>query len=270
MGNDDRKTVGVADVARGLVKMAPDIPGIVKHAPGLVLRSPSMKKTIGLIFQNLAKAHPERPFVRFEGVTTSYGEANRLVNRYAAVLVENGVGSGDVVAILSKNCPTDLYVILATVKLGATAGMMNYNQLGDVAEHSLSLLQAKVLVYDPECADVYHSVSSAALPPRAFDFTALNVAADGKPDTDPAITKELPAATDAFYIFTSGTTGLPKASVMSHNRWLANYSGIGGLGVRLHHDDAMYVALPLYHNNALSVSLGSVLAGGACVAIGRK
>ncbi|QHN31741.1 long-chain-acyl-CoA synthetase [Gordonia amarae] len=270
MGKDDRKTVTVADLARGLVKMAPDVPGIVKHAPGLILRSPKMKKTIGHIFQNLAKAHPDRPFVRFEGATTTYGEANSLVNRYAAVLTENGVGRGDVVAILSKNCPTDLYVILATVKLGATAGMMNYNQLGEVAEHSLSLLKAKVLVYDPECADVYHSVSPASLPPRAFDFTALDVAADGKPDTDPAITKELPAATDAFFIFTSGTTGLPKASVMSHNRWLANFSGIGGLGVRLHHNDTMYVALPLYHNNALSVSLGSVLAGGACIAIGRK
>ena len=68
---------------------------------------------------------------------------------------------GDVVAILAKNSPTDLFVILATVKLGATAGMMNYNQLGDVAEHSLSLLKAKVLVYDPDCAEVFDSVSLA-------------------------------------------------------------------------------------------------------------
>ncbi|NED65978.1 AMP-binding protein, partial [Streptomyces sp. SID10244] len=80
----------------------------------------------------------------------------------------------------------------------------------------------------------------------------------------------LPASTKAFYIFTSGTTGMPKASVMSHNRWLANLSGIGGLAVRLKHSDTMYVPLPLYHNNALSVSLGSVLASGACIAIGKS
>ncbi|HQV21338.1 MAG TPA: AMP-binding protein, partial [Gordonia sp. (in: high G+C Gram-positive bacteria)] len=175
MAKDDRKTVTIADMGRGLLKMAPDVPGIIRHAPGLILRSPKMKKTIGHIFQNLANAHPDRPFVRFEGATTSYGEANRLVNRYAAVLTENGVNRGDVVAILAKNSPTDLFVILATVKLGATAGMMNYNQLGDVAEHSLSLLKAKVLVYDPDCADVFDSVSPAKLPPRTLDFTALDV-----------------------------------------------------------------------------------------------
>ena len=56
---------------------------------------------------------------------------------------------------------------------------------------------------------------------------------------------------------------------MSHNRWLANF-GHRRSGVRLHHNDTIKSALPLYHNNALSVSLGSVLAGGACVAIGRK
>ena len=65
----------------------------------------------------------------------------------------------------------------------------------------------------------------------------------------------------------AGYGGLPKASVMSHNRWLANFSGIGGLGVRLHHNDTMYVALPLYHNNALSVSLGSVLAWASTASI---
>ena len=78
---------------------------------------------------------------------------------------------------------------------------------------------------------------------------------------EPAVTATLPASTNAFYIFTSGTTGLPKASVMSHNRWLANMAGIGGMAVRLRHSDTMYIPLPLYHNNALSVSLGSVLAG---------
>ena len=44
----------------------------------------------------------------------------------------------------------------------------------------------------------------------------------------------------------------------------------GRPGVRLRPDDTMYVCLPLYHNNALSVSLSSVLASGACIAIGRS
>ncbi|GAA3957636.1 long-chain-acyl-CoA synthetase [Gordonia caeni] len=265
-----RNRVGITDLLKGVAQMAPDALSMARHAPGLVLRSPDAKKTIGSIFENLAAKHPDRPFVRFEGETLTYGEANRVANRYAAVLAERGVGIGDVVGILAENSTTDLLAILATVKLGAVAGMLNYNQHGHVIDHSMSLLGAKVLLRDPQCKQAWETMSPESHPEFVLDFDELDAAAEGQPDADPGITPELPASTTAFYIFTSGTTGLPKASLMSHNRWLANYSGIGGLAVRLRPSDTMYVPLPMYHNNALSVSLGAVLAGGACIAIGRK
>ncbi|MGB3698015.1 MAG: long-chain-acyl-CoA synthetase [Gordonia sp. (in: high G+C Gram-positive bacteria)] len=262
--------VGIADLVRGAAKMVPDLPSMARHAPGMIVRPPTAKRTIGQIFAKLAADHPDRPFIRWHGESTTYGEANRRVNRYAAVLADRGVGTGDVVGILAKNSPTDLLVILAALKLGAVAGMLNYNQRGEVIDHSMKLLGGTVLVYDPECSEAVASISADRLPPHVLDFAALDEAADGKPEMDPAVTKHLPASTTAFYIFTSGTTGLPKASVMSHNRWLANYDGIGGLAVRLRPSDTMYVSLPLYHNNALSVSLGAVLSAGACIAIGKQ
>ncbi|MGB6245116.1 long-chain-acyl-CoA synthetase [Gordonia sp. (in: high G+C Gram-positive bacteria)] len=262
--------VGIADLVRGAVKMVPDLPAMARHAPGMIVRPPTAKRTIGQIFAKLAADHPDRPFIRWQGESTTYGEANRRVNRYAAVLADRGVGTGDVVGILAKNSPTDLLVILAALKLGAVAGMLNYNQRGEVIDHSMKLLGGTVLVYDPECSEAVASISADRLPPHVLDFAALDEAADGKPEIDPAVTRHLPASTTAFYIFTSGTTGLPKASVMSHNRWLANYDGIGGMAVRLRASDTMYVSLPLYHNNALSVSLGAVLSAGACIAIGKQ
>ncbi|MCK5757190.1 MAG: AMP-binding protein, partial [Mycobacterium sp.] len=134
--------VGLGDLARGVVKMAPHALNMIKHAPGLIHRPPQAKRTIGSIFQKHAAAHPDRPFIRFEGRSMTYGEVNRRVNRYASLLTDNGVGTGDVVAILSKNNPTDLMLILATVKLGAVAGMLNYNQRDKVMAHSVSLLEA--------------------------------------------------------------------------------------------------------------------------------
>ena len=267
--NDNQAVVKFADLVKGVIKMAPQAPQMIKHAPGLIRRPADAKRTIGSIFQQHAHSHPDRPFVRFEGKTTSYGEANRTVNRYAALLAEKGVGTGDVVAILSKNCATELLLMLATVKLGAVAGMLNYNQRGSVIEHSMNLLGARVLVHDPDCAEGFDSIPRSALPEHVLGFADVRAQSEGMPETDPAVTATLPASTEAFYIFTSGTTGMPKASVMSHNRWLASLSGIGGLAVRLRASDTMYVPLPLYHNNALSVSLSSVLASGACIAIGR-
>ncbi|MFT3661568.1 MAG: long-chain-acyl-CoA synthetase [Gordonia sp. (in: high G+C Gram-positive bacteria)] len=265
-----RSTVGVTDLLKGVAQMAPDALSMVRHAPGFLIKSPAQKRTIGLIFQKLAHKHPDRPFVRFEGETITYGEANRIVNRYSAVLAERGVTTGDVVGVLAENSATDLLVILAALKLGAVAGMLNYNQHGHVIDHSMGLLNAKVLVRDPQCVEAWETMSPDAKPEHVLDFAELDAAAEGKPDADPAVTAQLPASTTAFYIFTSGTTGLPKASMMSHNRWMANYDGIGGLAARLRPSDTMYVALPMYHNNALSVSLGAVLAGGACIAVARK
>jgi fatty-acyl-CoA synthase len=74
----------------------------------------------------------------------------------------------------------------------------------------------------------------------------------------------------AFYIFTSGTTGMPKASVMTHYRWLRALAGFGGLGMRLNGNDTLYCCLPLYHNNALTVALSAVLNSGAALALGKS
>ncbi|MCA9515742.1 MAG: AMP-binding protein, partial [Myxococcales bacterium] len=70
--------------------------------------------------------------------------------------------------------------------------------------------------------------------------------------------------------FTSGTTGLPKASVMTHYRWLTSMGAVGALALRIRPDDTLYCCLPLYHNNALTIAWGAVLSAGATLAIDRR
>jgi fatty-acyl-CoA synthase len=57
---------------------------------------------------------------------------------------------------------------------------------------------------------------------------------------------------------------------MTHLRWLKALAGFGGLGLRLRADDTLYSCLPLYHNNALTVAVSSVLSAGATLALGRS
>lgn len=269
MASETRTSIGLIDVAKGALGMVPDLPGVIRHAPGLILRRPKAEATIGSVFDGLVAKHPERPFIRFEGKSLTYGEANRRINRYAAFFADKGVGIGDVVGVLAKNKPQTLLVMLAAVKLGAVAGMLNYNQRGHVLNHSLGILDATVLVVDPDVAEALDSIEKSEVGAVTVDFEELDSAAEGLREENPAVTATLPASTKAFYIFTSGTTGMPKASIMSHYRWMTSMDGIGGMGVRLHHSDTMYSALPLYHNNALTVALSSVLASGACLAIGK-
>jgi len=258
------RRVTITDFLRALPPMAFDAPKMAAGAVGLLTMRPVTRESIGHIFQRIAGKHPNRPFLRFEDTEISYGEANKIVNRYASVLEANGVHPGRTVGILAGNRPETLLAALAAVKLGAAAGMINTNQRGDVLDHSVRLLDSAVLVVGEEYRHALDGVETR----NVIDLDSL---ADGATtDRNPFATERIMAGSTAFYIFTSGTTGLPKASAMSHFRWLKSMTGLGSMGVRLTPKDTLYCCLPLYHNNALTVSLSSVLAAGATLALGKS
>ncbi|MBB2893312.1 long-chain-acyl-CoA synthetase [Flexivirga oryzae] len=275
MSPQTRQRVGLLDLGKGALGILPDLPLLAREAPGLLFRKPTAKNSLGLVFQHAAARHPERPFLKGEGAdgevrTVSYGEANATVNRYAHVLESLGVQRGDVVGVMAHNGIDNLLVQLAVVKLGAIAGLLNYNQRADVLAHSLGVLTARLVVVEDSCTEDFASAGDASRAQHVMTFSELQEAAADAPDDDPGACAETVAHEKAFYIFTSGTTGMPKASVMSHFRWLKSYSGLGALGVRLKSTDTMYCPLPLYHNNAVTVALSSVLVSGASMALPAK
>jgi fatty-acyl-CoA synthase len=159
--------------------------------------------------------------------------------------------------------------MLAAVKCGAVAGMLNYHQRGEVLAHSLGLLDAKVLVAETDLVSAVTESGSAGTS-ATLTIEDLERFAVGAPATNPDSVAAVQARDTAFYIFTSGTTGFPKASVMTHLRWLKALAAFGGLGLRLKSSDTLYSCLPLYHNNALTVALSSVINSGATLALGKS
>src|SRR6202012_5887214 len=188
--------------------------------------------------------------------------------RYAAVLAARGVGRGDVVGIMLRNSPNAVLMMLATVKCGAIAGMLNYHQRGEVLAHSLGLLDAKVLVAESDLVDAVDESGSSGVAPTTIE--EMERLAATAPTTNPPSASAVLAKDTAFYIFTSGTTGNPKASVMTHRRWLSALAAFGGLGLRLKGSDTLYRCLPRYHNNALTVAVGSVINSGSTLALGKS
>ena len=148
--------------------------------------------------------------------------------------------------------------------------MLNYHQRGDVLAHSIGLLGAKAIVSEVDLVDDLVDSGATLEPGVVVTIEELERAAVGAPTGNPASVSTVLAKDPAFYIFTSGTTGHPKASVMTHLRWLKALAGFGGLGLRLRSTDTLYSCLPLYHNNALTVGVASVLTAGATLALGEK
>ena len=263
-----RTSVGWFDIAGQLPGLLMDAPTILRGVATGFLARPSAKTSIGKVFQDRAARYADKTFLKFEDREITYGEANETVNRYAAVLATRGVGHGDVVGIMLRNSPEAILVMLAAVKCGAISGMLNYNQRDAVLKHSLGLLSATAVVADTEFVDAIGD--SGADTDGLMTLDELTRLAATAPAKNPSTASAVLAKDKAFYIFTSGTTGMPKASVMTHYRWLRALAGFGGLGLRLNSSDTLYCCLPLYHNNALTVALSSVLSSGATLALGKS
>ena len=74
----------------------------------------------------------------------------------------------------------------------------------------------------------------------------------------------------AFYIFTSGTTGVPKAALFPNSKIIAASSNIAIGGYRIDENDCMYNCLPLYHSTGLMLGLAACIQVGAATLIRRK
>ncbi len=265
-----REAVSLTEIATRLPAVLADLPVIARGVVTGLLPQPNSKRSIGAVFQERAARYGDRVFLKFGDQQLTYREANATANRYAAVLAARGVGQGDVVAIMLRNSPNAVLAMLATVKCGAVAGMLNYHQRGDVLAHSLRLLDPKLLIAETDLVSAVTECGAAGATDNTLTIEDLERFAVSAPAINPASASEVRAKDTAFYIFTSGTTGYPKASVMTHYRWLKALGGFGGLGLRLRGSDTLYSCLPLYHNNALTVAMSSVMISGATLALGKS
>lgn len=276
------KTVSAFEIAKGALALLPDMPQILPSLASLALLRPQSRKSLGLLFQETAQKHSKKVFLRSEDQSWTYAQANAICNQMARGLLSLGISQGDTVGLLSANRPETLLAVIACAKLGAVAALLNINQQGAVQVHSLNLVKPRLVL---ACDKGLQTIKSLEAGQRGVlnNMEVLSLQADSpdlrisdfrsawltQPSHNLPHTPQIVASSPCFYVFTSGTTGLPKASVMTHYRWLQAASGMNS-AVRLNSDDVFYCCLPLYHNNALTVSLGVVLAAGACFALDEK
>jgi acyl-CoA synthetase (AMP-forming)/AMP-acid ligase II len=280
--SDKNDEIHLRDLARGVVRALPDTLSLHKGVWNLLRFAPDRPASIGLRLEDVAQRDPRRTALVFEEQSWTYAEFNAWVNRIAAVFRAHGLRSGDTVAILMENRPEVLACVAAAVKLGSIAAMLNHNQRGEVLSHSITLTKPKLVVAGGECLEALASTSfhpesdrkrsylwagpgKAPAGWRELEAEAADQSAANPPETQLVLAKQ-----PCFSIFTSGTTGMPKASVMTHYRWLRSMAGLGQMTMRLKPDDTLCCPLPMYHNNALTVSWGAVLGGGCTLALGRK
>ncbi|WP_436868913.1 long-chain-acyl-CoA synthetase [Acinetobacter courvalinii] len=275
-----KNTFSLIDIATAGLRLLPNLPKVIYYNKSLSKLNPDSLLSTGLIFEKMAEKYPERFFLLFEDKKWTYKDFNIWVNQIAHALKRRGVCSGDCVGLMFENCPELLACTLAVNKLGAIAAMINYHQRDKILQHSINLVKPKILIVGDTCLDSVSSILSTLDPKillfsyatekEYFEYLSLSNEIADQPSINLSETLQIKLREKCYYIFTSGTTGLPKAASMTHYRWYKAGIAMGLMSMRLKSKDVMYCPLPLYHNNALTVALSSVINSGSALALSRK
>ncbi|MBL4583146.1 MAG: long-chain-acyl-CoA synthetase [Pseudomonadales bacterium] len=248
-------------------------------------RSRDTKRSTGWVVERNAQQHSNETAIIFEGTTLTWFEFNQLVNRFSHCFRSKGIGHGDAIAVIMENRTELLAAVIGLNKLGAVAGILNTNLRGTALTHCVRSVNAMKFVVGEELLSAVDEIRSELTLKDTDDYIYIADAgttpcpdwcfnfpehSEGYSTQNPPETGKITFSDPCFYIFTSGTTGLPKAAVMSHGRWYKAANGFGRVGSHIKQTDRFYITLPLYHNNALTLAFGSAAMVGASVYLRRK
>lgn len=201
---------------------------------------------IFMLLEMAADAMPDRVAIVSGDDSLTYGELLVAARGAAALALEAGASR---LAYLDINSPAAPVALFGAALAGIPYVPINYRLTAPEIAALLARVTPALLVSDGKPAP------EGITPIRTADFLARAKAGGGEdlvaPDEDRGIAVEL---------FTSGTTGAPKAAILRHDNLLAYILGtIDFMGAD--EDDAAIVTVPPYHIAGISAVLSSVYAG---------
>lgn len=204
--------------------------------------------------------------------TLTYGQMGERINRIARWAKANGIGQGDNVALFLPNRPDYLCIWLGIARAGGATALLNTSQTGHALMHSVTIVRPKLAIVAKDLIETYrHAMESATEAPRVFIHDVIDSAFDqalqgfsGAPlEAQERVTLTLDDR--CVYVYTSGTTGLPKAANINHYRVSAMALGFSSV-MEVKASDRLYDCLPMYHSNGgILATLGVLIRGGSVV-----
>ena len=196
--------------------------------------------------------------LRFEDEALTYRELDGLANALAHTFAGRGIRAGDRVALMCSNRPEFAVTVFAVLKLGGSVVMISPAWKEAEIAHAVGLTGPVAVVCDGDTDQrLAGIVEPAAIVHLDHDHVwAGLLAGDGSRPTTPCDWD----TTEAVLVFSSGTTGLPKAVRHTHRSMgAATLHWVSALG--LTDADRFQVATPPFHILGLLNILSSVCAG---------
>ena len=221
-----------------------------------------------------AERDPDRPAIVYHDLTLVYREVVSMVNSVANSLLELGIRKGDRICLCTGNRPESTITLNAASTIGAVITPMNPLYKEREMAYQLENSGARAILIRPEMLPLLQRVvSQEPLPNLKHVIVLGKQVPESMPDALPFATllkggsPQRPSPVeihgdDLFVLtYSSGTTGLPKGTMLSHHNLATNHrqfltaSGINS-------SDATLIFVPFYHIYGVLLT-GSFLAAGA-------
>ncbi|XP_017125298.1 long-chain fatty acid transport protein 4 [Drosophila elegans] len=245
--------------------------------------------TVAQCFQEQAKSCPKKTCFLMDNRSLSFAEALELSQKIAGYFKDQGLQRGDCVALLMETRLEYPCIWLGLSQLGVITALINSNLRGESLLHSIKVANAKAIIVGSELLDVLKSLREKEqlqeLPIYQYTDEELrglpgHDLLPGAVDLGSALRNqkilELPsskspdeARSKLLYVYTSGTTGLPKAAVITNLRFLFMSAGAFYM-LRMTSSDVVYNPLPLYHTAGGIVGVGNAILNGSTVVLRKK
>ena len=206
------------------------------------------------------RADDDRPGLSYEDASWTWREVVEEARRRAHL----ALSAGGHVGLFLENGPEHLFWLLGAALAGVPVVELNPTRRGPDLARDVAHTDCALLVTEPSREPLPDG--SADLPRLTIDTPAY---ADRLATAAPAEIRPVAAKTIFSLVFTSGTTSAPKAVICTQGR-------LGRIAVQqrdrrsLTRDDVFYVAMPMFHSNALMAGIAPAVATGGRIVLRRR
>jgi citronellyl-CoA synthetase len=240
------------------------------------------KQGLGTRIEELAKSQPNNIALFFQNATWTFQNQNAECNRFANFFLKRGIKPGETIALMLENSPEFLFCMIGLNKIQAISALINFHQKKQSLAHSFKIADPTFIVVDGDCLPAFKEIASELAHKNdkifvvnnpqdiAHDYIDLGSELKSESLLNPATTDNSTMKQTALYIYTAGTTGLPKAVIMQHFKLFSQGAIIGRAIAQLTPEDTVYIVTPLYHNLAIGTAWMAAILTGASVALRKQ
>ena len=190
-----------------------------------------------------------KPALEFAGETFTFGQIDQRSNRMAHFLMSKGLQNGDRICIYLENCVEMIDLYIACAKLGVIFVPINILYKEREVTHILSDAEPKLLFADVPVPGGFEAIQ--------LEHLIIEVSRQSDESIKVRTTGDSPAA----IVYTSGTTGMSKGAILTHNNFISNGQNLVTCW-QITENDKFLLALPLFHVHSLANGIHSWLMSG--------